>query len=161
VVISDLGTHLNIAHVNKRNFATGSLPDSSIYSYALGISFRPSECFNHRNARGIFIKFHARISRKGKSKDLILILHGTLYTKSFHRDIRTHKLSNLFSANDNFLSRFESIPELEKSTHLMYHLNSVCEKPSDVCLHSSCVPYNSNSSKIERNRYQHISKAGV
>lgn len=152
MVISHLGTHLNIAHVNKKHFATGSLPDSNINPHAPGVSFRPSvRMFQQQKRWGKFIKFHARISRKGKSNDCILILHGTLYTKSFHRDLRTHKLSNQFSAHDNFLSRFESIPKLEKSTSLMYHLNSVCEKLSYVCLNTSRAPYNSNSSTIERN----------
>jgi hypothetical protein len=56
VLISNLGTHLNIARVNKRNFVTGSLPDSNINSYALDISFRPSACFNRRNAGGNIYK---------------------------------------------------------------------------------------------------------
>ena len=151
MVISNPGTHLNIAHVHKRNFATGSLPGSNIKSYALDIMFRLSACFNSRKAGEIFIKFHARISRKGKSNDFSLILYGTLYTESFHRDLRTHKLSNQFSVHDNFLSRFESISKLQKSKYLMCHLNSVCEKLSDVCLNTSYAPYNSNSSTIERN----------
>lgn len=120
VIISNLGTHLNIAHVNKRNFLRVFLPDSNINSYALCISFRPTACFDRRNPGGIFIKFYARISWKGKSNDFTLILHWKLHTKSFHRDLRTHELWNQFSAHDYFLSRFESIPKLEKLTYVSY-----------------------------------------
>jgi hypothetical protein len=72
VVISNLGTHLNIVHIHKKKFVTGYLPDSNINSYALGISFRTSACFNRRNAGGIFIKFRSRISRKESRKISVL-----------------------------------------------------------------------------------------
>jgi hypothetical protein len=116
------------------------------------LTVRPSvRMFQQQKRWGNIYKIPCENFMKRKSNDFILILHGTLYTKSFHTDLRMHKLSNQFSAHDNFLSRFESIPKLEKSTYIMYHLNSMCEKLSDICLNTSCAPYNSDSSTIERN----------